>query len=67
LASPDGNYIVRVPGLQGAVVAFLAEFAISFLLMTAVLLSSNSPRLARYTGWIVGSLLAPNGFFSRSH
>ncbi|HKI31011.1 MAG TPA: aquaporin [Gemmataceae bacterium] len=57
LASPGVDYIVTVPGLEGAVVAFLGEFAISFLLMNAVLYSSNNPPLAPYTGWMVGVLL----------
>jgi aquaporin Z len=57
LASPDVAYIITTPGPQGTAVAFLAEFTISFLLMIAVLFTSNSARLSAYTGWIVGTLL----------
>jgi aquaporin Z len=57
LASLDVDYIVTLPGPEGTAIAFLAEFTISFILMTAVLITSNSARLAPYTGWIVGVLL----------
>jgi aquaporin Z len=57
LAVPGVDYIVAVPGPEGHAVAFLAEFTISFLVMTAVLVASNIVRLAVYTGWIIGILL----------
>ncbi|QDU28220.1 Aquaporin Z [Anatilimnocola aggregata] len=57
ISVPGVDYIVTVPGSQGTPIAFLAEFAISFLLMSTVLLSSNSRRLAPYTGCLVGLLL----------
>jgi aquaporin Z len=57
LASPEVDYIVTVLGPEGSAIAFLAEFTISFLLMTAVLFTSNSARLTAYSGWIVGVLL----------
>ena len=38
-------------------VAFLAEVAITFVLMLTVLFVSNVPRLARYTGLFVGGLV----------
>ena len=38
-------------------VAFLAEVAITFVLMLTVLFVSNAPRLARYTGLFVGGLV----------
>ncbi|HYV37770.1 MAG TPA: aquaporin [Gemmataceae bacterium] len=57
LASPEVDYIVTVPGSGGTVVAFAGEFTISFLLFAAVLYTTNS-RLAGFTGWIVGALVA---------
>jgi Major intrinsic protein len=57
LAAPGVDYIVTVAGPEGPAIAFLAGFTISFLLMTAVLVTSNSTRLAACTGWIVGTLL----------
>jgi aquaporin Z len=57
LAAPGVDYIVTEPGPEGTFVAFVGEFTISLLLMTAVLFTSNRPSLAAYTGWIVGMLL----------
>jgi aquaporin Z len=51
LLDPPASAIVTKPGMAGAGVAFLAEMAIAFILMTVVLVVSNaSPRIARYTG-----------------
>ncbi len=58
LADPAVNYVVTVPGPSGLAVAFLAELAISFLLMSVVLRASSTPALARYTGLFAGSLVA---------
>jgi aquaporin Z len=52
------NYAVTVPGPKGAAVAFAAEFVISLLMMTMVLWTSNSRRLARYTPYFAGALVA---------
>jgi aquaporin Z len=49
---------VTVPGPAGAWAAFAAEFAISFLLVTVILNVANSRRLARFTPWVAGSLVA---------
>ncbi len=51
------NYAATVPGMAGVVVAFLAEFVISALLLLAVLWCSNS-RFAKLTGWLAGCLVA---------
>ena len=51
------SHIVTVPGSAGVPAAFLAEFAISALLMTVVLRVSNS-RLAKFTGLCAGVLVA---------
>lgn len=52
------NYVVTSPGAHGAGVAFVSEFVISFLLMTTVLVFSNSKRLAAFTGVFAGVLVA---------
>jgi aquaporin Z len=58
VADPAVNYQVTVPGPAGQGVAFLAEFLISFGLMLAVLITSNTRRAARFTGLVAGALLA---------
>lgn len=58
VAHPAVRFAVTVPGPGGVVVAFLAEVAISFLLMAVVLTASNSLRLARYTPLLAGALIA---------
>src|SRR5262245_12003096 len=50
--------IATLPGTRGPVVAFLVELAMSFTLMTVVLMSTNSERLARRTGIFVAALMA---------
>lgn len=52
------NYAVTVPGPMGVGAAFAAELVISFVLMFAVLYSSNTKKLARFTPFIAGSLVA---------
>jgi len=52
------NYAVTVPGAEGRSVAFLAEFVISFGIMTVILGASNRPSLARLTGVFAGVLVA---------
>jgi aquaporin Z len=51
-------YVVTVPGPGGPAVAFWAELLISGALMTTVLMITNTPRLARYTGVAAGTLVA---------
>jgi len=58
LAHQSVNYVVTVPGDYGVTVAFIAETAISMLLMIVVLTVSNTKRLSNYTGLIVGFLVA---------
>jgi aquaporin Z len=57
VAHPAVAYAVTRPGAAGSAVAFLAEVAISFVLMSAVLLASNHPKLSRCTGLIAGALV----------
>jgi aquaporin Z len=58
IAAPTVNFVVTAPGDLGAPVAFLAEAAISFLLMLVVLSASNAQRLAPFTGVMVALLVA---------
>jgi aquaporin Z len=43
--------------MSGVLIALGAEIAISFVMMTTVLHFSNSPKLARYTGFAAGALV----------
>src|ERR1041385_7745894 len=52
------NYVVTAPGPRGPVIAFIAEFAISLLMMSMVLWTSNSRRLTRFTPFFAGTLVA---------
>jgi aquaporin Z len=58
LAHSSVNYIATVPGSGGPTVAFVAELVISFILMFVVLIVSNTPNLARFTGLFAGALVA---------
>jgi len=58
LGDPAVNYVTTLPGQFGVGVAFVAEFIISFLLMSMVLRVSNTERFARYTGLCAGALAA---------
>jgi aquaporin Z len=58
IAVPAVAYAVTVPGGAGTGAAFLAEVLISFGLMTVVLVTSNHPRLGRFTGLCAGVLVA---------
>lgn len=58
LADPAVNYAATLPGAWGLRAAWVGEFAISFLLMTMILIVSNAPRLNRWTGLLAGSLVA---------
>jgi aquaporin Z len=58
IADPHVNFVATLPGARGTEVAFIAEMSISFLLMLVILSASNHPRLAPFTGVIVGVLVA---------
>ena len=58
IGDPSVRYVVTVPGARGAAVAFVAELAISLVLMAVVLVASNTARLARFTGVFAGALVA---------
>ena len=55
---PPVHYAVTIPGSTGEAVAFMAEMAISFVLMTTILALVASPRLIRFTGLAVGCVVA---------
>jgi len=58
LAHPAVNYVATLPGPQGTAAAFVAELVIAFGLMSVVLVVSNTPHLARFTGFFGGALVA---------
>jgi len=58
LSHPAVNYVATVPGPNGPLVAFIAEAAISFLLVMIVLILTNRPQVARFTGIVAGICVA---------
>ena len=58
LADPSVRYVATLPGPGGIAAAFLGEVVITFALMTVVLHVSNTGRLAAYTGFFAGALVA---------
>lgn len=58
LAHPPVNYVVTLPGNNGAAIAFAAEAFIAFIQMTMVLNASSRMNIARYTGLLAGALVA---------
>ena len=57
ISDPSVNYVTTTPGTSGDAVAFLAEAAISFVLMLTVLTVSNHRRWAPFTGLCAGLLV----------
>jgi aquaporin Z len=58
IAHPTVDYVVTIPGTGGPWVAFAAEVAIACILMTTILVVSNTKSLARFTGLFAGALVA---------
>lgn len=58
LADGAVNFVVTVPGADGAGAAFVAEIVISFMMMMMVLVTSNSIKLSRFTPYFAGFLVA---------
>ena len=58
IADARVNYVVTRPGPAGVGIAFAAERAISFLMMSVVLASTSRPRLAPFTGVFAACLVA---------
>jgi len=56
LANPAVNYVVTKPGAKGIVTALPGEFVLSFIIITIVLLFSNS-KWAKATGFVAGLLV----------
>lgn len=52
------NFVVTMPGDYGVGAAFLAEVIISFMMMTMILYTSNSPRVSRLTPHLAGIFVA---------
>jgi aquaporin Z len=52
------NYVLTVPGVHGPNAALVAEAAISFLMMTTVLVVSNTRAVSRFTPIAAGLLVA---------
>ncbi len=57
-AHPAIRFAATSPGPRGTAVAFAAELLMSFVMMSVVLVASNSRRLARYTPLLAGTLVA---------
>jgi aquaporin Z len=63
LAQPSVDYAVTVPGVGGTSGAFGAELLMATLLMGVVLWTSNRPRWAHATSYLVGALIVSYIFF----
>jgi aquaporin Z len=58
LAHPSVNYVATLPGPGGTGAAFLGEVFIALILMSVVLVVSNTQKLARFTGLFAGACVA---------
>lgn len=58
VAHPAVGYVATRPGPRGPRVAWVAEFAIAFVLMSVILRVSNDARVASWTPWFAGALVA---------
>src|SRR5688572_27694807 len=58
VSHPSVNYVVTMPGSAGIAAAFIAEVAITFILMSVILRVSNNARLHKLTGLCAGALVA---------
>ena len=58
VSHPSVNYVVTMPGSAGIAAAFIAEVAITFILMSVILRVSNNTRLQKLTGLCAGALVA---------
>jgi aquaporin Z len=59
ISHPSISYVVTVPytDSDSVLIPFLSEFLMSFILLLSVLILSNLPKFANYTGYFVGILL----------
>ena len=58
LAGGAVNFVVTLPGRTGVGAAFVSEVIISFFMMMMVLVCSNAARMARFTPFLAGILVA---------
>jgi aquaporin Z len=58
VADQSVKFAATVPGSTGSLPAFLAELAITFILMSVILTVSNTKRFSRWTGIFAGMLVA---------
>jgi aquaporin Z len=58
IADQSVMFAATIPGPTGPLPAFLAEVAITFILMSVILTVSNTQRLSRWTGIFAGALVA---------
>jgi aquaporin Z len=58
IRDPAVNFVITQPPPGGVALAFVAEAAISALLMRVVLWTTRSPRLSPFTGLFCGALVA---------
>jgi aquaporin Z len=58
VGDPSVRFVVTTPGAPGFAAAWIAEFMISFALVSVVLSINKIPRLAPYTGCFAGLLVA---------
>lgn len=58
MAHPAVNFVTTKPGPAGVWLALACEFSMAFGMLTMVLTLSNSRRLAPYTGYFVGAVVA---------
>ena len=57
ISNPMVSYVVTIPGAFGNGLAFFNEFMLSLIIIGTVLFSSNSKKLAPFTGYLVGIFL----------
>ena len=57
MRSAEINYVITIPGKSGVVIAFWAEFFMSFFLIAVVLFMGLKKRWDRYTPYVVSSLI----------
>jgi aquaporin Z len=58
LIHPSVRHVVTIPGASGTLVAWVAEFCISLILMGTILAVNRFPRLIKRTGLFAGTLVA---------
>ena len=58
IGDPAVNFVATVPGAYGVRAAWAGEFIITFLLMTTLLRVNRFPRLAPWSGYFAGILVA---------